>query len=87
MNPALYINLGFNFVRDIAMVAGIQRSPLALEVHPSVPVASVPELIEYVKANPGKISLASFGSGPISQVKVWGTQLDAAGRYQAIDLQ
>jgi tripartite-type tricarboxylate transporter receptor subunit TctC len=87
MNPALYINLGFNFVRDIAMVAGIQRSPLALEVHPSVPVASVPELIEYVKANPGKISLASFGSGTISQVKVWGTQLDAAGRYQAIDLQ
>jgi tripartite-type tricarboxylate transporter receptor subunit TctC len=68
MNPALYTNLGFNFIRDIAMVAGIQRSPLVLEVHPSVPVTSVPELIAYVKANPGKISLASFGSGTISQV-------------------
>jgi len=68
MNPALYTNLGFNFIRDIAMVAGIHRSPLVLEVHPSVPVTSVPELITYVKANPGKISLASFGSGTISQV-------------------
>jgi tripartite-type tricarboxylate transporter receptor subunit TctC len=66
MNPALYTNLGFNFIRDIAMVAGIQRSPLVLEVHPSLPVTSVPELIAYVKANPGKISLASFGSGTIS---------------------
>jgi tripartite-type tricarboxylate transporter receptor subunit TctC len=68
INSALYTNLGFDFIRDIAMVAGIQRSPLVLEVNPSVPVASVPELIAYVKANPGKISLASFGSGTISQV-------------------
>src|SRR6516162_3281336 len=68
MNPALYTNLGFNFIRDIAMVAGIQRSPLVLEVHPSLRVTSVPELIAYVKANPRKISLASFGSGTISQV-------------------
>jgi tripartite-type tricarboxylate transporter receptor subunit TctC len=68
MNPALYTNLGFNFIRDIAMVAGLQRSPLVLEVHPSLPVTSVPELIAYVKANPRKISLASFGSGTISQV-------------------
>jgi tripartite-type tricarboxylate transporter receptor subunit TctC len=68
MNPALYTNLGFDFIRDIAMVAGIQRSPLVLEVNPSVPVTSVPELIAYVKENPGKISLASFGSGTISQV-------------------
>jgi tripartite-type tricarboxylate transporter receptor subunit TctC len=68
MNPALYTNLAFNFIRDIAMVAGIQRSPLVLEVHPSVPAMSVPELIAYVKENPGKISLASFGSGTISQI-------------------
>ena len=68
MNPALYTNLGFNFIRDIAMVAGLQRSPLVLEVHPSLPVTSVAELIAYVKANPRKISLASFGSGTISQV-------------------
>jgi tripartite-type tricarboxylate transporter receptor subunit TctC len=44
MNPALYTNLGFNFIRDIAMVAGLQRSPLVLGVHPSLPVTSVPEL-------------------------------------------
>jgi tripartite-type tricarboxylate transporter receptor subunit TctC len=68
MNPALYTKLGFNFIRDIAMVAGIHRSPLVLEVIPSVPVTSVPELIAYAKANPGKISLASFGSGTISHV-------------------
>jgi tripartite-type tricarboxylate transporter receptor subunit TctC len=68
INSALYTNLGFDFIRDIAMVAGIQRSPLVLEVNPSVPVTSVPELIAYVKANPGKINLASFGSGTISQV-------------------
>ena len=68
MNPALYTKLSFNFIRDIAMVAGIHRSPLVLEVHPSVPVHSVPELIAYSKANPGKISLASFGVGTISHV-------------------
>jgi len=66
LNPALEPNLSFSFIRDIAMVAGIQTSPLILEVHPSVPVSSVPEMIAYVKANPGKISLASFGSGTIA---------------------
>jgi tripartite-type tricarboxylate transporter receptor subunit TctC len=68
MNPALYPKLSFNFIRDIAMVAGIHRSPLVLEVHPSVPVHSVPELIAYARANPGKITLASFGVGTISHV-------------------
>jgi tripartite-type tricarboxylate transporter receptor subunit TctC len=50
------------------MVAGIGTSPLVLEVNPSLPVNSVPELIAYAKANPGKVSLASFGSGTISHV-------------------
>jgi tripartite-type tricarboxylate transporter receptor subunit TctC len=68
VNPALYPNLSFNFIRDVAMVAGLTRAPLVLEVNPSLPVASVPELIGYVKANPGQISLASFGSGTISHV-------------------
>src|SRR5262245_4379618 len=68
LNPALEPNLSFSFIRDLAMVAAIQSSPLILEVHPSVPVTSVPELTAYVKANPGKISLASFGSGTISHV-------------------
>ena len=66
VNPALYANLNFNFIRDIAMVAGLTRSPLVLEVNPAFPVNSVPELIAYVKAHPGKINLASFGTGTIS---------------------
>ena len=66
VNAALYPNLNFNFVHDIAMVAGLTRAPLVLEVNPSVPVSSVPELIAYVKAHPGKISLASFGTGTTS---------------------
>jgi tripartite-type tricarboxylate transporter receptor subunit TctC len=68
INPALYSNLSFNFIRDIAMVAGVFRSPLVLEVIPSVPVKSVPELIAYAKANPGKITLASFGTATVSHV-------------------
>jgi len=68
VNPALYSNLNFNFIHDIAMVAGLTRAPLVLEVNPSVPVSSVPELITYVKAHPGKTSLASFGTGTISHV-------------------
>jgi tripartite-type tricarboxylate transporter receptor subunit TctC len=67
-NPALYNKLNFDFIRDIAMVAGILRSPLILEVNPALPVTSVPELVAFAKANAGKISLASFGSGTISQI-------------------
>jgi tripartite-type tricarboxylate transporter receptor subunit TctC len=68
INQSLYTDLNFNFMRDIAMVAGIGTSPLVLEVNPTLPVNSVPELIAYAKANPGKVSLASFGSGTISHV-------------------
>jgi len=68
INPALYPNLNFNFIRDIAMVAGLTRSAEVLEVNPAVPVRSVSELIAYVKTNPGKLSLASFGTGTISHV-------------------
>jgi tripartite-type tricarboxylate transporter receptor subunit TctC len=68
VNASLYEKLSFNFVRDIAMVAGILSSPLVLEVHPSVPVKTVSELIAYAKANVGKITLASFGFGTTSHV-------------------
>ena len=68
INPALYPNLNFNFIRDLAMVAGFTRSAEVLEVNPAVPVISVPELITYVKANPGKLSLGSFGTGTISHI-------------------
>ena len=62
INATLYDNLNFNFVRDIALF-GIIRGPLVVLVHPSVPVKTVPELIAYAKANPGKISMASAGNG------------------------
>lgn len=70
VNPALYpnLNLNFNFIRDIAMVAGLTRSPEVLEVNPAVPIRSVPELIAYVRSNPGKLSLGSFGTGTLSHV-------------------
>jgi tripartite-type tricarboxylate transporter receptor subunit TctC len=68
INQSLYTNLNFDFIRDIAMVAGISESPLVLEVNPSLPVNSVPELIAYAKTNPNKISMASFGAGTISHV-------------------
>jgi tripartite-type tricarboxylate transporter receptor subunit TctC len=68
VNAAVYQKLGFSFVRDITMVAGIIRQPLVLEVNPSVPVKSVTELIASAKADPGKITLASFGTGTLSHV-------------------
>jgi tripartite-type tricarboxylate transporter receptor subunit TctC len=62
INATLYDNLNFNFIRDIAVV-GIIRGPLVMMVHPSVPAKTVPEFIAYAKANPGKISMASAGTG------------------------
>jgi tripartite-type tricarboxylate transporter receptor subunit TctC len=67
-NVTLYDKPGFNFLRHIAPVSGVARSPLVLEVHPTLPVHTVPELIAYAKANPGKISMVSFGVGSTSHV-------------------
>jgi tripartite-type tricarboxylate transporter receptor subunit TctC len=63
IGASLYPNLSFNFLRDIAPVAGITREPLVLVVHPSVPAASAAELIAYAKAEPGRIKMASTGNG------------------------
>src|SRR5262249_8597341 len=60
--------LGFDVRSDLAMVAGLNSSPLVLEVHPALPVNNVPEFIAYAKANPGKITMASYGAGSISHV-------------------
>jgi len=63
VNASLYNNLKFNFIRDIAPVAGIIRVPMFVMVHPSLPAKTVPELIAHAKANPGKVNMASAGNG------------------------
>jgi tripartite-type tricarboxylate transporter receptor subunit TctC len=68
VNATLYDNLTFNFIRDIAPIAMISRLPLVMEVSLSVPAKSVPEFIAYAKANPGKISMGSGGTGSPSHI-------------------
>jgi len=63
INATLYDKLNFNFIRDIAPVAGVVRAPSVLVVNPSVPAKTVPEFIAYVKANPRKLNMSSAGSG------------------------
>jgi tripartite-type tricarboxylate transporter receptor subunit TctC len=63
INPALYHHLKFNFIRDAVPVASIATIPLVLDVNPAVPAKTAAEFIAYVKANPGKINLASGGNG------------------------
>jgi tripartite-type tricarboxylate transporter receptor subunit TctC len=67
-NATLYDNLNFNFIRDIAPVAFMDRVANVLEVNPSVPAKTVPEFIAYAKANPGKINMASGGTGSSQHV-------------------
>jgi tripartite-type tricarboxylate transporter receptor subunit TctC len=63
INATLYEKLNFNFIRDIAPIAGIMRIPNVMVVNPSVPAQTVPEFIAYAKANPGKVNMASPGVG------------------------
>jgi tripartite-type tricarboxylate transporter receptor subunit TctC len=63
INAALYSDLSFDFVHDVAPIAGLYRVPLVMEVPPSFPAKTVPEFIAYAKANPGKINMASAGVG------------------------
>jgi tripartite-type tricarboxylate transporter receptor subunit TctC len=63
INATLYEKLNFNFIRDIAPVAGVIRVPNVMLVHPSVPARTILEFIAYARANPGKISIASGGTG------------------------
>jgi tripartite-type tricarboxylate transporter receptor subunit TctC len=63
INATLYDKLNFNFLRDIEPVAGIIRFPNVVVVNPSLPIKSIPELIAYAKANPGKLNMASSGNG------------------------
>jgi len=70
INPSLYPDLNYNFIRDMAPVGLIGAIPLVLVANPALPAKTVPELIAYAKANPGKINMASAGKG---------TPLDVAG--------
>lgn len=68
MNAALYDDLKFNFVRDIAPVASICGTPFVMVIHPSVPARTLPEFIAYAKANPGRMNMASPGVGTAPHV-------------------
>ena len=68
INVSFYEKLDFDFEREIRPVASLIRSPFVLEVFPRFPVNTVPELIAYGKANPGKVNIASFGTGTASHL-------------------
>src|SRR5262249_5161093 len=63
INAALHDNLRFNFIRDAAPVASISTIPLVMLVNPAVPAKTIPEFVAYAKANPGKLYVASGGTG------------------------
>ena len=68
INATLYENLSVNFLRDGSSVAGLVRFPHVIAAHPSLPATTVPELIAHAKANPGKINVASYGTGTTSHL-------------------
>jgi tripartite-type tricarboxylate transporter receptor subunit TctC len=68
INATLYSNLKFDFIRDIAPVAGLMRGALVMVVHPSVPASTLPEFVAYAKANPGTVSYGSGGIGGITHI-------------------
>src|SRR6476659_6144895 len=68
INATLFEKLSYNFIDDIAPVAGFLRMPMVLQVNPTVPARTAPEFIAYAKANPGKINMASAGIGSTPHV-------------------
>jgi tripartite-type tricarboxylate transporter receptor subunit TctC len=81
INATLYDKLNFNFISDIAPVAGIVDLPMVMEVNPSFPAKTVPEFIAYAKAKPGKVNMASNGTGTTSHVARRTVQDDDRRRY------
>jgi tripartite-type tricarboxylate transporter receptor subunit TctC len=68
INASLYDHLNFNFIRDIAPIAALMRGALVMVVHPSVPVKTLPEFIDYARAHPGKLFYGSGGVGGITHI-------------------
>jgi tripartite-type tricarboxylate transporter receptor subunit TctC len=68
INATLYDKLNYNFIRDIAPVACITRTPLIMVVNPAVPAKTLPEFIAYAKDKPGKVTMASAGTGTLSHI-------------------
>jgi tripartite-type tricarboxylate transporter receptor subunit TctC len=68
VNGAVFKNLNYDFIRDIAPVASIGDIPLVMAVTPSLPVKTLPEFIAYAKANPGKVTMASSGNGSVLHI-------------------
>jgi len=68
VNATLYDKLNYNFIRDISPVAALTRAPLVMEVNPTVPAKTVSEFIAYAKSNPGKLNMASSGTGGASHI-------------------
>jgi tripartite-type tricarboxylate transporter receptor subunit TctC len=68
ISPSLYEKLNFDLVRDIAPIAGVGLAPYVLTVNPSFSVKSVSELVVFAKANPGKVNMASSGTGSLSHM-------------------
>jgi len=81
INVTLYEQLPFNFLRDIAPVAGLGTLPLVLEVNPSVPARTVAEFIGYAKANPGKVNMGSFGAATISHLGIELLQVRSGAKF------
>ena len=67
INQTFYDKLPFDFIRDIAPIAGMMSTAFAMLVNPSFPAKTVPEFIAYAKANPGRINMASAGTGPCAR--------------------
>jgi tripartite-type tricarboxylate transporter receptor subunit TctC len=82
INATLYDRLNFDFIRDIAPVGSIARTPGVMEVNPSFPAKTVPEFIAHTKANVGKITMATSGSGSLPHI--WGEMFKAMASVEMI---
>ena len=68
INVTLFSKLNYDFIRDIASVASLDREPNVIVLHPSVPIATIPEFISFLKANAGTVNIGSAGYGATSHM-------------------